>query len=584
MFNQDGTPGSPGNKRNDKLFNTIGQQRRVPIIFIFVLLALYFVTYAMIGRVSGNKDLIVIGNMSIPSASFSGVFSALSNGCIVLIALLYGRLGFFTSLFIMLAQFPGLIINIVRNHAYASIPGIFSNLLTFVMVVIIFVNFLRVERYQKRMSLQAVTDRLTGLPNRFGCTEYIGELARSKEKFAAVSIDMNNFKSVNDTMGHSAGNEVLKTVAERWREMAENGTTGTMDFVARMSGDEFTLIIRNYTSEEMLLKTIRAYAESIEQRITIDGCDLFMSAGFGWAEYPKDTTDLETLMTYCDAALQEVKRSNSSNHILRFAPEMLKVEHTLEIERKIRTALDNDGVFFNLQPQFDLSHKLRGFEALARMRDEDGSIISPGEFIPVAEKVGLIDKVDACVFRKSAMFLGNLLKENKVDITLSVNVSVRHMMKNDFLDEVRQVIAESGIPADHLEIEITESIMIDSAEKALQCINEIKNMGIQIAIDDFGTGYSSLSYLNKFPATLLKVDKSFIDKMNSGESSKQYVAAIISIGHIMKFDVIAEGVEEPAQLETLRSIGCDYIQGFIWGRPLPPETAEKLVVEAAKAS
>ena len=155
-------------------------------------------------------------------------------------------------------------------------------------------------------------------------------------------------------------------------------------------------------------------------------------------------------------------------------------------------------------------------------------------------------------------------------------------MKKDFLDEVREIVKESGIPTQNLEIEITESIMIDSVDEALSIINEIKAMGIQIAIDDFGTGYSSLSYLNKFPANLLKVDKSFIDKMNTSDSSRQYVAAIISIGHIMGFDVISEGVEEPDQLETLRTIGCDYIQGYIWGKPLSVEDAEKVAVSAAQ--
>ena len=155
-------------------------------------------------------------------------------------------------------------------------------------------------------------------------------------------------------------------------------------------------------------------------------------------------------------------------------------------------------------------------------------------------------------------------------------------MKKDFLDEVRGIVKESGIPTKNLEIEITESIMIDSVDEALSIINEIKAMGIQIAIDDFGTGYSSLSYLNKFPANLLKVDKSFIDKMNTSDSSRQYVAAIISIGHIMGFDVISEGVEEPDQLETLRDIGCDFIQGYIWGKPLSMEDAEKVAVSAAQ--
>ena len=226
-----------------------------------------------------------------------------------------------------------------------------------------------------------------------------------------------------------------------------------------------------------------------------------------------------------------------------------------------------------------MDHSLRGFEALARMKDSEGNVISPGEFIPVAEKVGLIDRVDATVARKAAMFFGELLRKTGSKLTLSLNASVRHMMKSDFVDEIRQLLNDSSIPADQLEIEITESIMIDSVDKALHCIDELKNMGIQIAIDDFGTGYSSLSYLNRFPANLLKIDKSFIDEMNMSDSSRQYVAAIISMGHIMGFDVISEGVEDPAQLQALKDIGCDFVQGFIWGRPLSSQEVEKLIAD-----
>jgi len=224
-----------------------------------------------------------------------------------------------------------------------------------------------------------------------------------------------------------------------------------------------------------------------------------------------------------------------------------------------------------------MDHKLRGFEALARMRDESGQIVSPGEFIPVAEKIGIIDKVDSMVFVKSAELFGRLLKETGADITLSLNASVKHLMKSDFMDELKGLLDTYEIPAGNLEVEITESIMLDSADKALACINRIKEMGIKIAIDDFGTGYSSLSYLSKVPADLLKIDKSFIDEMNKSDASKKYVAAIVSMGQIMNMEVISEGVEDDSQIETLREIGCDYIQGFIWGRPLPAEEAEKLV-------
>ena len=247
------------------------------------------------------------------------------------------------------------------------------------------------------------------------------------------------------------------------------------------------------------------------------------------------------------------------------------------MERKIRVALHEDAFMAYLQPQYDMSHNLRGFEALARMKDSDGNFISPAEFIPIAEKVGLIDCVDNMVFKKSAAFFSSLIKKTGLDLTLSLNASVRHLMKNDFLDEIRSLIDISGIAPGQLEIEITESILMDSADKALQCINKLRDMGIKLAIDDFGTGYSSLSYLNKIPANLLKIDKSFIDKINANESSKQYVAAIISMGHIMGLDVISEGVEEEEQLEALRSIGCDYVQGYIWGRPMSAEDAEKLI-------
>ena len=251
----------------------------------------------------------------------------------------------------------------------------------------------------------------------------------------------------------------------------------------------------------------------------------------------------------------------------------------LEIENKIRTALETDSVFFNLQPQYDMKHELRGFEALARMRDSDGSIIRPDLFIPVAEKVGLIDKVDGMVFRKSAAFFSEIAKQYGKELTLSLNASVRHIMKKGFIKEISDLIEKSGLSPSQLEIEITESILMDSADKALQRINELKATGIKLAIDDFGTGYSSLSYLNKIPADLLKIDKSFIDRINTNESSKQYVAAMISIGHIMGLDVISEGVEKEEQLEALRSIGCELIQGFIWGKPLPPEDVTKLVNE-----
>ena len=437
-------------------------------------------------------------------------------------------------------------------------------------------------KMMEHLKLLSYNDRLTGLSNRFAYDKLMSELINMEQRFAVVSIDINNFKSINDTMGFEAGNKVLKEVANRWKTMADSMIMGTKDYVARIGGDEFALIICGADSDEEITENIRMYSASLETRLTVDDCDFYFTASFGYSVFPDDSRTADKLHSYADVAMREVKRINSSNHILRFSPNLLQSKRKHEVELKLRTALENGTIYYNLQPQYTIDHKLHGFEALARMKDSEGNFISPGEFIPVAEKAGLVDKVDGTVFRKSAIFIGDLIRRTGADIKLSVNISVRHLMKNDFLTEVRDILESSGLPAEQLEIEITESIMIDSAEKALYCINEIHNMGISVSIDDFGTGYSALSYLNTFPADILKIDKSFIDKINFNEASTQYVAAIISMGHIMGFSVVSEGVEEQDQLDTLNEIGCDLIQGFIWGKPMSPEDAEKLVQASIK--
>ena len=546
-----------------------------------ILLILYIAATLIINTTAGSHKEIIIAGAPIGEYTFAGVFSAISNICILLLVANHGKLGFYTALIAVLAQLPPMFFGILVRHNFSSIPGFFISIFTLIAVFTLNSSNKKAEKYQEKIREQAVKDSLTGLPNRFACEVVLNGLIESGVRFALVIADLKNFKSINDTMGHETGNSVLFTVGKRLKEAAESSENG--DFIARMGGDEFAVVIQGYGTDEELREAVKKYAAVLEKRLTLDNIDYFLSACFGYAEFPFDTEKADTLYTYADAAMYEAKQPGSTETILRFAPEMLRLEQSMEIEQKVRAALDNDTIFFALQPQFDLSHRLRGFEALARMKDADGNFISPGVFIPAAERAGMIDKVDLCVFRKSAAFFGMLIGKTGLDITLSINVSVRHLMKNGFLDEIKAILDSCGVPASQLEIEITESVMIESAEKALQCISSIHDMGMKIAIDDFGTGYSSLSYLNSFPADLLKIDKSFIDKMNSTDKSKQYVAAMISIGHIMNFKVISEGVEQPEQLETLREIGCDYIQGFIWGKPLTPEDAEKVTLEAAKA-
>jgi diguanylate cyclase (GGDEF)-like protein len=475
-----------------------------------------------------------------------------------------------------------MIFNIFVRGNLNSLPGLFSSVLIIGAISIIHFNYKKVLNYQQSIREQAVTDRITGLPNRFACNELLTDLQRRGEPFVLVSVDLNDFKSINDTMGHDTGDQVLREVARRWKDLANSLSTETVDFVARNSGDEFMIVISEYPSVKEIENTINAYREVLEKKITIDDCDYYLTACFGYSFFPEDSDVIENIYLFSDAALHEVKKAGSGSRISRFTPEVLSFERDLEIERKIRAALNSDKIFFNLQPQYDINHNLRGFEALARMKDDDGSFISPADFIPVAEKTGLVDRIDMRVFELSMEFLEKVTRETGTEVMMSVNVSVRHLMKNTFIEDIKNILKAHNIAPERVEIEITESIMIDSAEKALQRINEIKAMGMKVAIDDFGTGYSSLSYLNNFPSDLLKIDKAFIDQMNMSESSKQYVAMIISIGHILHLKVISEGVESPDQVEVLKKIGCDYIQGFVWGKPMPPEEAGRLVSSIKK--
>ena len=566
----------------ERTLDRLSGNRQLSIRVYLIALLLYFAAHIMtvvMARTQGQ--MLVIMGTPIPYSTFTGVFSSLGNICIIIMVVFFNKIGLLTSVLLLLLQLPMMIVNFAVQNSPNSIPGLFNNLLTLVAIFFIYLNNREIEKNQKRMRDQAVTDSLTSLPNRFACTELMNDLMRRGIPFSIVSVDLDNFKSINDTMGHEVGDKVLIEVANRWKYLADSWGSGTIDFVARLGGDEYAMIIRGYHSNKDLVNTLKTYQAELEKKITIDDCDYYMGACFGYAEYPADADNTGVLFSCADAAMHEVKRLGGSNRILHFTADQIRTERTLEIERTLRMALETDSLFFRLQPQYDISRNLYGFEALARLKDTNGSLIPPAEFIPIAEKAGLIDQIDYRVFRKAAVFFGKLIHETDTPLMLSTNISVKHLMKNSFIDEMREILRTSNVPAERLSIDITESIMIDSAEKAVKCINEVRKMGVRVVIDDFGTGYSSLGYLNNFPADMLKIDKSFIDVMNSSESSKKYVSMIISIGHILNLQVSAEGVETQDQLDTLREIGCDYIQGFVWGKPMDPSDAEDLANPSA---
>ncbi|MBE6015747.1 MAG: EAL domain-containing protein [Lachnospiraceae bacterium] len=568
-----------GKKGIENAIKSIVQQKEAPKAGLFLLVILFLVASFFINKASRSTDVLFLYGFPLPVATFAGVLSSLSNITIICLAVFYKKTGYIASMILLIGQFPLLLITMAQQHTLASLPGLFSGILAIVAATCIYIYNVKEERYIARIRQQATTHTLTGLPNRFACTELIKGLSKKGGKLTFVAVNLNNFRRINDTMGHEIGDSILVEIADRWKALADSGETGTLDFVTKLEGDEFGIIIKDYDYSEEVVSTILRFKEKLEEKITIKDYDYFMTASFGYAEYPTDSTGVIDLMKCGDAAVHEVKRMTGGNFILHYNPTIVDTEQKLEIERKLRTALDTDKVFFHLQPQFGLNHRLRGFEALARMTDEEGNFISPVDFIPVAEKTGLIDKVDIRVFALAVDFVKEVTQKGGRNLTVSFNVSVRHLMKNNFIEEIKELLEKSGVPATCFEMEITESIMMDSAEKAVERIEAVKSMGFKVAIDDFGTGFSSLSYLNQIPADVLKIDKSFIDTMNDGESNKQYVASIVSIGHILNLEVVSEGVETEAQLNTLKRIGCDYIQGYIWGKPLPKEEALELALK-----
>ena len=554
-------------------FSSVNKQ---PLWGLFVLVIIYIVGALFVTKTSNSPGMVSVFGHQMPLRSFTGSFSAVCNLCVVMMIVLYRTPGFVISVSMLVMQLPMLFVSLSRRN-YSAISGIVTDIVIILVSAYLFKYVNRSIRFQERMRDQASTDRITGIPNSFATNELMKYMIQKREPFALAVVKFINFSNINSTLGQDAGDAALAMIADRMSKVSESGSAGSETFVATRKGNEFLLVVRECYTDGTARNVAGVFSDAMKEKFVVEGCDFVLNTSIGYALFPEDADNENDIFDYAYIAMEQSRKADKSGSILRFSKDMLNSDNSVEIERTIRHALDNDDVFFNLQPQYDMDHKLRGFEALARIRDEKGNFISPNVFVPVAEKAGLVDLIDARILFSATKFIGQLVKKTGTDLILSVNTSVRHFMHEGFVDEIRRALDESGLPAGQLEVEITESIMIESVERANECIGRLKAIGVDISIDDFGTGYSSLSYLNSFPSDMIKVDRSFITSMNSSEKTKQYVAAIIALGHVMNFKVIAEGVETEDQIETLRKIGCDYIQGFVWGRPMPAEEAAKLV-------
>ena len=442
------------------------------------------------------------------------------------------------------------------------------------IIVSIMFRFIRmVDQRELELIKLADTDMLTELPNRRALTNYLEKLCdEGDSKFALVFIDLDNFKLINDTIGHEWGDSLLVGTATRFRRLLRDN-----EFVARLGGDEFAVIIKGYASEEALRERVEIYLKTLSEKCQLRGRDYYVTGSLGVACYPKDTKNVAQLLKYADTAMFHAKKTGKVRSCFFDNIMNENMESDVKLESQMRQAFHNDGFFLMYQPQYHTDGKsLRGFETLIRMRDYDGNLISPGVFIPVAEKTNLILEIDRFVL-KTAMTECKSMIENNPELMISINMSAIHIQDDSFVEDVKKAIEATGFPAKNLELEITETSLIERMDDVVEKIRTIRQMGICVALDDFGTGFASLSYLMNLPVNMLKIDKSFVDNILIDDNGASFVVAIISMGHQLGFEVIAEGVEEEQQAEVLRDRGCDFIQGFVWGRPMPLEDIKNIV-------
>lgn len=500
-------------------------------------------------------------------SAFSGVCMAFQYGLCLIMLRVEPKKGVIVSM-VLMGISVGLIIRaILVGRGIAPLPGLCNTV--FYVITLLVLN----HRNQIREK-EIVTDVLTGLTNRRGLYKHLQEMIENQKNFSVVYVDLGNFKFINDNYGHAYGDELLRKIARRMGKVI--GNRGT---ITRIGGDEFVVVLDGSIDPE---ETAIHLLNKIQDKALIEAggskVDCYLTSYAGIARYPEDTTDYESLIKYADIAMYQATKEKMDGPCF-FNEDMAKhMAREIEVEKLIKEGLEHDYFYLVYQPQYHhKGKKLRGFESLLRMKTPDGNLVSPGEFIPVAEKGDLILQIDDYVLRRVMKEFKPIVNQSKDDLTISINVSAKNIGSLDFPDKVKRIMDELAFPASNLEIEITEYCLVQSVDITINNIKRLREMGVQVALDDFGTGYTSLNYLAKMPINLLKVDKSLVDDIEHDQKSLDFVHAVISMGHLMGCEVISEGVENETQLKLLGEKECDFIQGFVWGKPLEYEVAKRLV-------
>jgi diguanylate cyclase (GGDEF)-like protein/PAS domain S-box-containing protein len=435
------------------------------------------------------------------------------------------------------------------------------------------------RNYQEQLERQANHDLLTGLPNRNlladRLSQAISRAVRSQNYLAVVFIDLDNFKFINDTLGHVAGDALLVEVSQRLQASIRGSDT-----VARQGGDEFVLLLNEHDQVDSIISLLERVMQVVARPIQLMGGEYQVGASLGVALYPQDGRDPESLLKHADVAMYAAK-SQGRNNFQFFTPDLNRVaSERLTIEGALRSAIEQSTFSVHYQPKMNQFGQLMGVEALARWQHPEFGWVGPNRFIPIAEETGLILPLTEIILRQAFKEAAQWPVVAGRTVRVAVNLSPKLFLSEDIVRRVATLIEEAGLPADQVELEITESVFMGNDERALRMLKQFKALGVHLAMDDFGTGYSSLSYLRRFPLDIIKIDRSLVTDVEHEADVATIAQAVVSLARGLRKTVVAEGVENQSQFHLLRTLGCDEFQGYLFSRPLPADELRALFARA----
>ncbi|OLP20017.1 diguanylate cyclase [Leptolyngbya sp. 'hensonii'] len=429
------------------------------------------------------------------------------------------------------------------------------------------------RRVEAMIRHQASHDQLTGLPNRLFLNDRLSlELInahRQNEVLAVLFLDLDRFKTINDTLGHAMGDQLLQSVTDRLRGCLREG-----DFIARWGGDEFTLLLPQITSPEDATHIARRILHALSQTFWFEDHEFYVTASIGIALAPYDGEDVETLLKNADTAMYRAKQQGKNNYQLYTSAMNGTALEQLVLENNLRKALEREELILHYQPQLDLNTgEVISMEALIRWQHPELGLVPPSQFIPLAEETGLICPIGEWVLRSACQQNQAWQMAGLPRLRVAVNISGRQFQQKNLVKTITQILEETGLNPEDLEIEITESVAVQDVDFTIAILQQLRDMGIHVAIDDFGTGYSSLSSLKRFPLNTLKIDRSFVRDLASNTCDAAIVRAVVSLGQGLNLQVMAEGVETQEQMMALCKVGCTGVQGYFFSKPLPIDAA-----------